>query len=64
VEILTDCDQDALVLRVQQRGPGACHAGYRSCFYRRIVPASADPVSLQPVMDKVYDPDAVYGKSE
>ncbi len=64
VEILTDCDQDALVLRVQQRGAGACHTGYRSCFYRRIVPATGDPVSLQQVIEeRSYDAAAVYGKA-
>jgi phosphoribosyl-AMP cyclohydrolase len=47
VEILTDCDQDALVLRVHQSGAGACHTGNRSCFYRRLVPGSTDPVSLE-----------------
>ena len=36
VEMRTDCDQDALVLRVRQRGAGACHTGNRSCFYRRV----------------------------
>lgn len=65
VEILTDCDQDALVLRVQQRGGGACHTGYRSCFYRRIVPATTDPVSLQQMIgERSYDPGAVYGKTD
>ena len=65
VEILTDCDQDALVLRVQQRGGGACHTGYRSCFYRRIQPASTDPVSLQTAIEeRSYDPDTVYGKAK
>jgi len=65
LEILTDCDQDALVLRVQQRGGGACHTGYRSCFYRRILPASTNPVSLQTVIEeRSYDPDAVYGKEK
>ena len=65
VEILTDCDQDALVLRVQQRGGGACHTGYRSCFYRRIVPATGDPVTLQQVIgERSYDADAVYGKTK
>jgi phosphoribosyl-AMP cyclohydrolase len=49
VEILTDCDQDALVLRVHQTGAGACHTGKRSCFYRRLVPGSADPVALEAV---------------
>lgn len=50
VEILTDCDQDALVLKVEQTGSGACHTGARTCFYRRVdltPPASADePVKL------------------
>lgn len=47
VEILTDCDQDALVLRVQQAGSGACHTGARTCFYRRV--AKGDPVALERV---------------
>ena len=51
VEILTDCDQDALVLRVHQKGGGACHTGARSCFYRRVLPASTDPVTLQTLAD-------------
>ena len=35
VEILVDCDQDALVLRCRPAGP-ACHTGAVSCFYRRV----------------------------
>jgi phosphoribosyl-AMP cyclohydrolase len=35
VEIRVDCDQDAVLLRVEQHGP-ACHTGSRSCFYRRV----------------------------
>src|SRR5271165_2904667 len=35
-EISTDCDQDALLLRVEPLGPGVCHNGYGSCFYRRL----------------------------
>ncbi len=38
VEILTDCDQDSLWVKVNQRGKGACHTGRRSCFYRRVLP--------------------------
>ena len=63
VEILTDCDQDALVIRVHQLGAGACHTGYRSRFFRRILPASTDPVTLQnAITEKAYDAEAVYGR--
>jgi phosphoribosyl-AMP cyclohydrolase len=59
-KILTDCDQDALVLTVRQKGPGCCHAGYRSCFYRNIQEAG-DPVLLgQEIADRSYDPNVVY----
>ncbi|CAD6491178.1 MAG: Phosphoribosyl-AMP cyclohydrolase [Candidatus Argoarchaeum ethanivorans] len=50
-EILVDCDADALLLKVEQVG-GACHMGYRSCFYRR-----ADGMI---VGEKLFDPDEVY----
>src|SRR3546814_11390983 len=33
-EVRLDCDQDAVLLLVEQEGPGACHVGYRACFYR------------------------------
>ena len=40
-EVLVDCDQDAVLLRVRIEGDGvACHTGRRSCFYRAIDPAS------------------------
>ena len=59
-KILTDCDQDALVLKVRQHGPGCCHAGYRSCFYRNIQ-KPGNPVALgQEIPDQSYDPDKVY----
>ena len=68
VELLTDCDQDALVLRVRQRGEGACHTGYRSCFFRRVAVAPPDAggaqaAGLVPVYgSKAYDADAIYRK--
>lgn len=65
-ELLTDCDQDAIVLKVEQIGAGCCHVGYPSCFYRR-APIGAElgegSVPLIPTTtNKSYDPDAVYGK--
>ena len=36
IELRMDCDQDAIVLRVDQRGSGCCHTGANSCFYRRV----------------------------
>src|ERR1043166_3163525 len=35
-EISTDCDRDALLLKVEAQGPGVCHEGYASCFFRRL----------------------------
>lgn len=43
VEMRVDCDQDALVLRVEQIGP-ACHTNRRSCFYRRVEMVDGKPV--------------------
>jgi phosphoribosyl-AMP cyclohydrolase len=54
--IQTDCDQDALVLHVEAVGPGVCHAGYQSCFYRTLIDGQWIE-SEKPT----YDPHAVYG---
>lgn len=43
IEMLTDCDQDAIVLRVEQMGGGCCHTSRRSCFYRSI--PTGEPIS-------------------
>lgn len=48
VEILTDCDQDVLQVRVKQEGQGlACHTGRRSCFYRRIADGELEFIEAQ-----------------
>lgn len=60
-EVRLDCDQDAVLLLVEQDGPGACHVGYRACFFRRVVPDGAGGVRLEAVEPKAYDPKAVYG---
>jgi phosphoribosyl-AMP cyclohydrolase len=55
-EMSTDCDMDALLVKVEAVGPGVCHDGYESCFYRRL---EGDTwVESEP---RAYDPDAVYG---
>ncbi|HTV47382.1 MAG TPA: phosphoribosyl-AMP cyclohydrolase [Phycisphaerae bacterium] len=60
--VMIDCDQDAVVLKVRQKGT-ACHNGYRSCFYRRVVPAAAGrPVALEFVAQRQIDPETVYKK--
>jgi phosphoribosyl-AMP cyclohydrolase len=55
-EIATDCDDDSLLIKVESLGPGVCHNGYESCFYRRL---DGDTwVKSEP---RTYDPAAVYG---
>jgi phosphoribosyl-AMP cyclohydrolase len=61
VELRVDCDQDAVWLKVEQHGGGACHTGRRSCFYRR-VPLGKRGVALEFVQEKTFDPKAVYDK--
>jgi phosphoribosyl-AMP cyclohydrolase len=57
VELRVDCDSDALLLRVQAIGPGVCHEGYRSCFYRKLENDGTAVVTEDPVFDpaKIYD---------
>jgi phosphoribosyl-AMP cyclohydrolase len=62
VEMRIDCDQDAVWIRVEQEGSGACHTGRRSCFYRAVPLGKADAVTLEfRDGDKTFDPKAVYG---
>jgi phosphoribosyl-AMP cyclohydrolase len=61
-EMRIDCDQDAVWLRVEQEGPGACHTGRRSCFYRAVPLGGAGAVSLEFCdAEKTFDPNSVYG---
>jgi len=60
VELRVDCDQDAVWLKVEQAGEGACHTGRRSCFYRAVPLGSAGQAKLNFVEDKVFDPNTVY----
>jgi len=51
-DMYIDCDADAVLMKVEQLGGGACHMGYRSCFYRTL---EGDVIS-----EKVFDPEDVY----
>lgn len=57
VDVLVDCDADAVIYKVEQAG-GACHTGYRSCFYRKIVDGK-----LKVFGEKMFDPEEVYKKT-
>lgn len=56
-QILVDCDQDCLVLKVSVDA-GQCHVGYQSCFYRALKPGSEN--ELEFTAEKVYDPKKTY----
>jgi phosphoribosyl-AMP cyclohydrolase len=65
-EILTDCDADALLIRVDPLGPGVCHEGYRSCFFRRLEnggTADGERFNTTIIAEKTFDPSAVYSQS-
>lgn len=57
-EIRTDCDLDALLVRVELAGGAVCHEGYRSCFFRRL-DADGDATV---VAERVLSPEELYGK--
>jgi phosphoribosyl-AMP cyclohydrolase len=59
-ELRTDCDVDALLVRVQLDGGAVCHEGYRSCFFRRL-DANGDATV---VADRVLTPEELYGKGK
>jgi phosphoribosyl-AMP cyclohydrolase len=58
-EVLIDCDDDTLLLRVKQTGGGACHMGYRSCFFRK-----KQRPGWKVVAKRVFNPETVYQKSK
>ena len=65
IEMRVDCDQDAVWIKVEQSGLGACHTGRRSCFYRAVPLRRAGAVTLEfREADKTFDPKAVYDKPD
>ena len=59
-EVRVDCDQDALLIQADLAGPGCCHMGYKSCFYRKLTPQGEETIA-----PREFDPAEVYeGKQE
>ena len=58
-QILVDCDQDCLILKVNVDA-GQCHVGYQSCFYRALEKGSEKKLKF--IAEKTYDPKKTYGK--
>jgi phosphoribosyl-AMP cyclohydrolase len=56
-----DCDGDAILLQVEQRGGAACHTGKRSCFFRKLE-GSSDARGWLDVGVQVFDTERVYGR--
>jgi phosphoribosyl-AMP cyclohydrolase len=57
-EIRIDCDDDTVLLKVEQVGDAACHTGHRSCFYKRVTKDQ----NLETVGQPLFDPKEVYSK--
>ncbi len=61
VEMRTDCDQDVLLLKVEQAGRGAaCHTGRKSCFYRRVASEHGEVSLVRDAEPPLFDPAQVY----
>jgi phosphoribosyl-AMP cyclohydrolase len=58
VDVRVDCDADSLLIRVDPIGPGVCHEGYRSCFFRNMTSDGA----TETIEERTFDPDKIYGQ--
>ncbi len=56
-EIRIDCDDDTVLLKVEQLGGAACHTGHRSCFYKKF-----ENGSIRVIGEPMFDPKEVYKK--
>src|SRR5579883_3123119 len=57
--IFVNCEENSLLIRVVQHGGAACHEGYRSCYYRRLLPDD----SYETIAERIFDPAVVYHSS-
>jgi phosphoribosyl-AMP cyclohydrolase len=55
-DIFVNCEENSLLVRVVQHGGAACHEGYRSCYYRRLLPDD----NYETVAERIFDPEIVY----
>ena len=55
-EIRVDCDRDALLIQADLTGPGCCHMGYKSCFFRKLTAKGEEIIAK-----REFDPQDVYG---
>ena len=58
-EIRVDCDQDALLVQADLSGPGCCHEGYKSCFFRKLTSEGEEII-----LPREFDPNDVYGSGK
>ncbi len=56
-EIRIDCDDDTVLIKVEQLGGAACHTGHRSCFYKKV-----ENDTIRIIGEPVFDPKEVYDK--
>ena len=56
-EIRIDCDDDTILLKVEQVGGASCHLGYRSCFFKKV-----ENESIRITGEPVFNPEEVYKK--
>lgn len=58
--IFVNCEETSLLIKVVQHGDAACHTGYRSCYYRRLLPDD----TYETIGERVFDPEIVYSSSQ
>jgi phosphoribosyl-AMP cyclohydrolase len=58
-ELRIDCDADALLVKVEALGPGVCHEGYRTCFFRKLNSDGTAKIAH----DRTFAPESVYGSA-